>query len=73
MQGKIIKGIAGFYYIHVPEHGIYECKAKGGFRNQKIKPLVGDMVEFDVIDEAEEVHRIDYCPVSINIHSSVCS
>ena len=58
MQGKIIKGIAGFYYIHVPEHGIYECKAKGGFRNQKIKPLVGDMVEFDVIDEAEKKGNI---------------
>jgi ribosome biogenesis GTPase len=58
MQGKIIKGIAGFYYIHVPEHGIYECKAKGGFRNQKIKPLVGDMIEFDVIDEAEKKGNI---------------
>ena len=58
MQGKIIKGIAGFYYIHVPKHGIYECKAKGGFRNQKIKPLVGDMVEFDVIDEAEKKGNI---------------
>ncbi len=58
MQGKIIKGIAGFYYIHVPERGIYECKAKGGFRNQKIKPLVGDMVEFDVIDEAEKKGNI---------------
>ena len=58
MQGKIIKGIAGFYYIHVPEHGVYECKAKGGFRNQKIKPLVGDMVEFDVIDEAEKKGNI---------------
>lgn len=58
MQGKIIKGIAGFYYIHVPEHGVYECKAKGGFRNQKIKPLVGDRVEFDVIDEAEKKGNI---------------
>lgn len=51
MQGKIVKGIAGFYYIHVEEHGLYECKAKGGFRNQKIKPYVGDLVDIDVIDE----------------------
>lgn len=51
MQGKIIKGIAGFYYIHTPGKGVYECKAKGAFRNQKIKPLVGDNVEIDIIDE----------------------
>ena len=36
MQGKIVKGISGFYYVHVGEPGIYECKAKGAFRNQKI-------------------------------------
>ena len=42
MQGKIIKGIAGFYYVHVVEFGVYECKAKGVFRKEKIKPLVGD-------------------------------
>ncbi len=42
MQGKIIKGIAGFYYVHVAESGIYECKAKGIFRKDKTKPLVGD-------------------------------
>ena len=48
MKGKIIKGIAGFYYVHTPEEDkIYECKAKGIFRNQKIKPLVGDDVEID--------------------------
>ena len=51
MQGKIIKGIAGFYYVHVEACGIYECKAKGIFRNKKIKPLVGDNVLIDVIDE----------------------
>ena len=45
MQGKIIKGIAGFYYVHVVHSGIYECKAKGIFRNKNIKPLVGDNVE----------------------------
>lgn len=51
MQGKIIKGIAGFYYVHVPGKGVYECKAKGSFRNQKVKPMVGDNVNIDVIDE----------------------
>ena len=54
MQGKIIKGIAGFYYVHVAESGIYECKAKGAFRNQKVKPLVGDNIRLDVLDEEEK-------------------
>ena len=52
MVGKIIKGIAGFYYVQV-ESGVYECKAKGAFRKDKIKPLVGDDVEIDVISEEE--------------------
>ena len=51
MQGKILKGISGFYYVHIIESGIYECKAKGVFRQQGIKPLVGDLVEIDIIDE----------------------
>ena len=51
-QGKIIKGIAGFYYVLVEEQ-LYECKAKGVFRNKKMKPLVGDNVEIDIIDEKE--------------------
>ena len=58
MQGKIIKGIAGFYYVHVVEFGVYECKAKGVFRKEKIKPLVGDMVEIDVLDETEKKGNI---------------
>lgn len=52
MQGKIIKGIAGFYYVQTGEN-IYQCKAKGIFRNKKIKPLVGDNVEIDILDEKE--------------------
>ncbi len=51
MQGKIIKGIAGFYYVHIIHGGIYECKAKGIFRHRNIKPLVGDNVEIDILDE----------------------
>ena len=54
MQGKIIKGIAGFYYVHVVGSGVYECRAKGVFRNRKMKPLVGDNVIIDVLDEGEK-------------------
>ena len=53
MQGKIIKGIAGFYYVHAGDGQIYECKARGIFRKENVKPLVGDMVELEVLDEAE--------------------
>ena len=58
MQGKIIKGIAGFYYVHVVEFGVYECKAKGAFRKDKIKPLVGDNVEIEILDENEHTGNI---------------
>ena len=53
MTGKIIKGIAGFYYVHDGVSKVYECKAKGVFRNRKIKPLVGDNVEFDILSEED--------------------
>ena len=59
MIGKIIKGIAGFYYVYVEDFGIYECKAKGIFRNQKIKPLVGDNVLIDVIDDEKHEGNIN--------------
>lgn len=58
MTGKIIKGIAGFYYVHVENLGVYECKAKGIFRNRNIKPLVGDNVDIEVIDEENKIGSI---------------
>ena len=54
MQGKIIKGIAGFYYIYAENDEVYECKAKGIFRKDNRKPLVGDNVEIEVLDEQEK-------------------
>lgn len=53
-----MKGIAGFYYVYVEGHGVYECKAKGIFRKEGVKPLVGDNVELDVLDEAEKLGNI---------------
>lgn len=58
MQGKIVKGIAGFYYVHVSGHGIYECKAKGIFRQKNQKPLVGEDVEIEILDEADKKGNI---------------
>ncbi|MDD3253736.1 MAG: ribosome small subunit-dependent GTPase A [Lachnospiraceae bacterium] len=59
MTGKIIKGIAGFYYVHDRNSRVYACKAKGIFRNRGIKPVVGDDVEFTVLDEAALEGNID--------------
>ena len=59
MTGKIVKGIAGFYYVHDGVSRIYECRAKGIFRNRKIKPLVGDNVEFTILNEEQSEGNID--------------
>lgn len=63
MQGKIIKGIAGFYYVYAEEESgsggrVYECKAKGVFRRDNIKPLVGDDVIMDILSEEEQLGNI---------------
>lgn len=52
-KGKIIKGIAGFYYVHDGHDTVYECKAKGIFRNRRVKPLTGDDVAFEILDGEE--------------------
>ena len=50
MQGRIIRGIGGFYYVHT-KAGVYECRAKGIFRKDNKKPLPGDEVRIAVLDE----------------------
>ncbi len=59
MTGKIIKGIAGFYYVHDRHDKVYACKAKGVFRKRGVKPLVGDNVSFTILDEADREGNID--------------
>lgn len=65
--GRIVKGIAGFYYVEAaaqsggfPEDSrhIYECRAKGKFRNRNMKPLIGDMVEVEILNETEHIGNI---------------
>lgn len=46
LYGKIIKGIGGFYYVEDRDGSVHECKARGAFRRESIKPVVGDEVEF---------------------------
>ncbi len=54
MQGKIIRGIGGFYYVHAEDGIVYECRAKGIFRKEKIKPLPGDNVEISPVQDEEK-------------------
>ena len=46
MNGYIVKGIGGFYYVKTAE-GIVECKPRGIFRKQKITPVAGDEVTLE--------------------------
>ena len=54
MKGKIIRGIGGFYYVQAEDGEVYECRAKGIFRKEKIKPLPGDNVEMSVVQDGEK-------------------
>ena len=58
MQGRIVKGIAGFYYVYADDGIIYECKAKGVFRKDRRKPVIGDRVTLDVLSENERLGNI---------------
>ncbi len=57
LNGKILKGIGGFYYIETAD-AVYECKARGVFRKQKITPLVGDDVTITIRSNGE--NTIDF-------------
>lgn len=52
LNGIIIKGIGGFYYVEVAD-AIYECKARGLFRKKRLTPVAGDTVAITVNDNAE--------------------
>lgn len=84
IDGIIIKGIGGFYYVEAADGIIYECKARGVFRKEKITPLAGDKVEISVdennknsIDKIYERRNMFKRPPIANVDklvivSSVC-
>ena len=49
MIGKIIKLTGGFYYVK--DDKVYETRARGLFRHKDEKPVVGDIVDFEVEKE----------------------
>lgn len=58
MEGKIIRGVGGFYYVHA-KGTVYECRAKGIFRKDGVRPLPGDLVEIAVLDEMEKKGNLE--------------
>jgi len=60
-KGKIIKILGGFYYIYSKSR-VIECRARGSFRKDKIKPLVGDIGDFRVPKNEDNLGYIE------NIH-----
>ncbi len=84
IDGIILKGIGGFYYVETADGQIYECKARGIFRKEKITPLAGDRVVISTdangknsIDEIKERKNSFVRPPIANVDklvivSSVC-
>ena len=70
MQGRIVNLIAGVYFVEA-NNNIFQCVARGNFRHKKLKPLVGDIVEFDenllTIDEIHPRHSELNRPAMANI------
>ncbi|SFJ96595.1 ribosome biogenesis GTPase [Marinilactibacillus piezotolerans] len=54
-KGQITKALSGFYYVTDDSNMIYQTRARGVFRKQKITPLVGDYVEFESGSKEEGV------------------
>lgn len=52
MQGRIIKSLAGFYYVE-SDGVVYQTRARGNFRKKGQTPYVGDFVDFSAEDHSE--------------------
>ena len=57
--GKIIRGVGGFYYVCLPDGAVYECRARGIFRKDGKKPLVGDNVRITILHEKDMEGSVD--------------
>ena len=51
-EGKIVKALAGFYYV-IDGEKMIQCRGRGVFRKMKISPLVGDTVVYQYENERE--------------------
>ncbi|MEE1038520.1 MAG: ribosome small subunit-dependent GTPase A [Eubacterium sp.] len=55
MKGLIVKGIAGFYYVRNDQGEVIQCKARGNFKNEGIVPHVGDLVEYQQLEDGDGI------------------
>ncbi|MBQ3496616.1 MAG: ribosome small subunit-dependent GTPase A [Oscillospiraceae bacterium] len=55
MTGRIFKAISGFYYVADESGAVTACRARGKFRKDGVSPLVGDIVDYTVLSEAQGV------------------
>ena len=62
MRGRILKGVGGVYYVRDEQDTVHVCFARGRFRKQKIKPLVGDYVEFQPQKGEEDGYLLEILP-----------
>ena len=53
LQGRIVNNISNIYFVEA-NNNIYECNARGKFKNAKIIPVVGDIVDIEIIDEEKK-------------------
>ncbi len=66
MNGIIIKGIGGFYYVKAADNNVYECKARGVFRKMGVTPMIGDRVAIDVKNGKGSITEIEPRTVMLN-------
>lgn len=59
ITGRIVRGIAGFYYVDIGEVGVIECHARGSIRKTKLRPLVGDIVKIEILDEGAKTGSLN--------------
>ncbi len=59
IEGVIVKGIGGFYYVSTKKDGVFECRARGKFRKKGIKPMVGDRVVISAVDMTAKTAAIE--------------
>ena len=70
-QGRILKGIGGFYYVEA-EQTIYECKARGVFRKRGTTPLAGDWVQICIDNNTGTIEEtVSYTHLTLPTNSLV--
>lgn len=55
MDGLIVKGIGGFYYVKDNSGNVTQCRARGSFKNEGITPCVGDEVRFEILEDKDGI------------------